>query len=397
MAATIRICIYNPDAKSDNFLRIAFLEQDGTQIVDECTDWQPLQEHLRMRAADIVAVNFDADEFERGLLMVERIIELTPDVGVIGFSKESAPERIIAAMRAGCAQFVRVPIDLNDLREAVRRLYKTRLPTTTGCQRICVVGSSGGAGTTTIACNLALELAAHTQRRCGMVDMNLQFGDVACAFDVQPRHTIADICRPGIDIDRTLVETVLEELPCKVSVLARPEKIEESHEVNAESIYELYHCLEQIFPFVVVDLPRSFGASTMATLDGADHVLLVSQLAVPFLRNAQRMYEYLVDVGANEERIHLVLNRCKATHERISPDDVEKQFGKPVFAVVPNDYKHIGASRDLGHPLMSDAPNSPARLAIAEMAKALTTPDGMEAATTASANGSFLGMFRRRR
>lgn len=397
MPAPIRIALYNPDARSNTAFRVPFQELQNSEIIDECTSWNELQEHIRMAQADIVAVNLDAGELEQGILLVQRVNEVAPDTGVLGVSQDSDPNTIIAAMRAGCGQFVRWPIDAEDLRTAVGRLRRTRVASPIACQRLCVVGSSGGAGTTTVACNLALELAHVTERRCGLVDMNLDFGDVACSFDVHAKHTVADVCRGGVDIDRTLVEMAMEELPCKVSVLARPEHLQEAQEVTPEGVHEMFRMIETLFPFVVVDLPRHFGPSMMATLDGADQVFIVSQLAVPFIRNAVRMYDHLVSMGANEERIEIVLNRCKATHERIKPEEVEKQFGRPVFAIIPNDYKHIGASRDLGHPLMTDAPNSPARLAIHEMARKIAAnATGSEEYAESSSTG-FLGMFGKRR
>lgn len=345
-----------------------------------------------MGQVDIVAVNLDSGEMTAALYLVQRIAEVCPECGIIGVSGSTDSNAIIKAMRAGCGQFVHWPIEPQDLREAVDRLRRMTTPTAGGCQRICVVGSSGGMGATTVACNLALELAQVTQQRCALVDMNLQFGDVACAFDLSAKHSVADVCGSGVEIDRTLIEMALEELPCGVSVLARPERLEQAREVSADGVYELFRILEQMFPFIVADLPPYFGAATMATLDGADRVCLVTQLAVPFLRNALRMYDYLTGLGANEERIEVVLNRCKASHERLKVQDVEKQFARPVFAVLPNDYKRIGTSRDLGHPLMTDAPNGPARLAIHEMACKIASKQPNEPDVNPSSGGllSFL-------
>jgi pilus assembly protein CpaE len=356
-------------------------------IVDECQSWQPLQEHLRMGQVDLVALNLDAGSCDAAFHTLQRIAEVSPECGTIGISRDASPDRIIGAMRSGCGQFVKAPVDPQDLRDAIHRLRRVAVPAGTSCQRVCVVGSSGGAGATTVACNLAFELAQATERRCAIIDMNLQFGDVACAFDVSAKHSVSDVCGPSVEIDRTLIEMALEELPCKVSVLARPERIEGSYEVAPEKVFELFRILEQMFPFVVVDLPRHFGPASMSALNGADRVFLVTQLAVPIFRNALRMYDYLVGMGANEDRIELVLNRTRASHERVKPQEIEKQFGKPVFAVIPNDYKHIGASRDLGHPLMSDAPNSPARMAIQQLAVKIAAANlGEEALDGANAS-----------
>lgn len=394
MSTPLRICLLDMSASGDTPFRQPFEALEGAEIVDVCRTWQPLQEHLRVGRIDLVAVNLDAGDPQANLHHVERIAEVSPECGIIGVGADAHPDRIIAAMRAGCGQFVRWPIDAQDLRVAVATLRRLRIPVGTVSRRIGVVGASGGAGATTLACNLALELAHLTERRCALVDMNLAFGDVACAFDVHPRHTLGDLCRPGVEVDRTLLEMALEELPCKVSVLARPERIEQVDEVAPQSVYDTFRILEQMFPFVLADLPRHFSPATLAALEGADRVLLVTQLAVPQLRNALRLYEYLLGLGTSEDRVEIVLNRWKANHERITPQEVERQFRKPAFACIPNDYKHIGASRDLGHPLMSGAPASPARLVIREIARQLAAH--LLADEEPRKGGGLLGLFGRR-
>lgn len=396
MSIALRICLFDQVAVHDTSFRPPFERIEGVTVVDLCQNWNQLQEHLRFGNVDAVAVNLDTAEESARLYLIERISEVAPDSAIIGVSSDTNPDTIIGAMRAGCTQFVRAPIDGDDLRNALDRIRQTRQPVATGCQHIAVIGSSGGAGGTTLSCNLALELARVTERRIGLVDMNLQFGDVACAFDMVPKHSVADVCRQGIVIDRTLLEMAMDELPCKVSILARPENLEDSEEVHPDAVEQLFRCLGQMFPFVVVDLPRHFSQTSLAAVRACDRVLIVSQVAVPFLRNATRIYESLLRAGIDERAVEFVLNRCHGNHERITLPEVEKHFGRPVFASIPNDYKRITASRDLGHPILNTAPNSPARLAIEEVARKLAATHLGEA-DAGSAKGGFFTLFRKKR
>jgi len=77
----------------------------------------------------------------------------------------------------------------------------------------------------------------------------------------------------------------------------------------------------------------------------------------------------MLQMGAPEQSVKIVLNRCKAEHIQLSPGDVESHFGKPAFAMIPNDYRRVQSSLDLGHGIMADAPKSPSRLAIHELAR----------------------------
>jgi pilus assembly protein CpaE len=396
MSIAMRVCLFDTNAGNDPSFRPPFEKLEDITVVDLCPNWNLLQEHLRFGNIDVAAVNLDSADDNARFFAVQRIAEVAPDCAIIGVSRDVNPDTIIGAMRAGCSQFVRWPIELTDLRTALERIRQMRLPAASGTQQIAVIGSSGGAGSTTLACNLALELGRVTGRRVGLVDMDLQFGDVACAFDLVPKHSVADVCREGIIIDRTLLEMALDELPCKVSVLARPENLEDAEEVSPGAVEQLFRWLAQMYPFTVVDLPRHFSLATLAAIRSADRILIVSQLGVPFLRNASRIYECLLQAGIGEGVMEFVLNRCNANYERIKPQEVEKHFRRPVFATIPNDYKRITASRDMGHPILTTAPNSPARLAIHELARKLAS-DHLDKATEQQGKGGFFRMFRRKR
>jgi len=204
-----------------------------------------------------------------------------------------------------------------------------------------------------------------------LVDMNLEYGDVCCAFDCHPKYTIADICADNSALDQDTLNATLHELPCGVSVLSRPENIEETRDITPEAVEQMFRMLAEQYTHVVVDMPRGFSFLSAVAGGRADCILIVAQLAVPFVRNATRIYQTLLQMGADEDRIQLVLNRSNADFERITIKDVEQHFRRPVFGIIPNDYQFVSASLDLGHPIGADAPTSRARAAIQEIAKKL--------------------------
>ena len=135
-------------------------------------------------------------------------------------------------------------------------------------------------------------------------------------------------------------------------------------------------------------VPRNFFNA--AAVDQADLILIIAQLSVPSIRNAQRIHELFLQMNTAEEKVELVLNRCKADFERITPGDVERQFGRRLFAGIPNDYRRIRASLDLGQPILTDSPKSPARLAIHEMARKIAN-ESMSAEAASAGRKGLLG------
>lgn len=394
MSVPVRICIY--DALTEGEVAAAFGELAGVTVAGVSKTWEDLQNHLSFGSIDIAGVVLDDPEGGLNLTLISRIVELSPKCAVIGISQTSDPQAIIGAMRAGCAQFVRRPIEPRDLQDAVERIRQTRVPVATQSKRIMVVGSAGGAGATTLACNLAVELALITSLKCALVDLGLEFGDVAFSFDAQPKYSLADVAQGTTDVDRVMLERAMVELNCNVSVLARPERIEDSMNVTPEGVEKTFRMLGQLFPFVVADVPRSCHVLTPATVHETDKILIVSQMSVPFIRNTTRVYEYFLESGIPQDRIEIVLNRTQSVLDKITPEEVEAHFKRPVFAMIPNDYRRLATSRDLGQPISADSAKSPARRAIQQIAQKIaggTTSPASNGSGNGNSNGGLLGML----
>lgn len=394
MPESLKIVLFDAEALPDDTFRHAFEQIKNVQITNQVASWDELKEWLKHSEIDIAAVNL-GDRKGQGLGIVQRIAESNPTCSILGVGRWTDPESIIAAMRAGCSQFVTWPIDATDLRSAVERLRSTRSAEVISSKMICVIGAAGGSGTTTVACNLAMELVHTTNRRCALVDLNLEFGDVCTVLDCSPNYSIADVCCQSEEIDRTVMTKALYNLPCNVSILARPPELEKAYEVTPEGVEGALHALSGMFSYVVVDMPRTMDAINAAAIRHADCALIVTQLGVPFIRNATRMYDGLIRTGMPEGRVQIVLNRCNADHERIKPEEVEAHFGQPVFAMIPNDYKRVQSALDLGHPIVADAPTSPARLAIQQLAKKLANESDVGETSTTESSGLLSRLWRR--
>jgi pilus assembly protein CpaE len=392
MNEPLRLCLFDGAERKDPAFADPFRELADVEIIAQVSAWEGLRDTLKQGLVEAVAINLD-DPDGQSISMVERLVQIAPQVGVVGVSSETKPQWIIGAMRAGCTQFVAWPIDKKDLQQALERLRGTRRAAPAGSKRVCVIGSSGGVGATTVACNLAMEFAPLTNRPVAIVDLNLEFGDVACSFDCTPRYSIADVCSDGIEPDHMMLEKALHNLPNGVSVLSRPDEIDHAHQVSPEGVQKMLRVLGETHPWIVVDLPRYSSFLSAAALTEADAIIIVTQLSVPCVRNASRIYQALRTMNTVEERIQIVLNRCKANFERITPDEVEAHFSKPVFAMIPNDYRRVQSSLDLGNPVMADAPNSPARLAIHEMARKLAGEQLAAVPVAAGAGGGIFGKF----
>jgi pilus assembly protein CpaE len=91
---------------------------------------------------------------------------------------------------------------------------------------------------------------------------------------------------------------------------------------------------------VVADLGRSLSRIAMAALEEIDEVCVVTTLEVPALHQAKQIIQTLLDSGYGKNRIRLVLNRTPKRLD-ITPGELEKMLGVPIFSMIPNDYPEL--------------------------------------------------------
>jgi len=388
MSNLLHVCIYNTEPESSKPLQTQVTALNFVRLVAEVGNAEALAKTLHQTTVNLIFFHLDPDA-EAVMEVIDHVSTKYPELALIAVSHQTDPEAILAPMRAGCDQFVCEPIDHNDLANAVARVASRRLLSNTKSRCICVVGSSGGAGTTSIACNLALEIGNLADRDCALVDLDLQFGDVALNFDCEPRYTIHDLAESGNELDRSILATTVTTLPCKVALLSRPDTIEQHEAITPEVIHRVVELMALVYENVVIDVPGRFDIQTIAAMGQADLILIVCQLQVPSLRNAKRFFETLTRMGVPEERIEVVINRSDGKSGRLTERDVEETLKKPVFAIIPNDYQFVARSIDFGRPIAALDRNSPVRAAIRKMARKIVTGPAVKPPEKEARKGLF--------
>ncbi|MBW7905371.1 MAG: hypothetical protein LC135_02645 [Phycisphaerae bacterium] len=345
-------------------------------IAANTTSREQLMTALGALSPDALLLDLDAPD-ATGLIVAA--LELRPHLGVVGAIGGADLNLVIAAQRAGCAQVVTKPIDGNDLAAALMRVSpRTREPREPrGGQLFALMGATGGNGVTTLACHLAVELSTLTGASAALIDLDLEFGGVARAFDLAPGMTISDLAAVE-RLEPDMLARVALNVAGRVSVIPRPNSVHDVHTIHEAQIQALLGTAVQAFPFVVVDLPRKLDAVAGLTIEACDRLLIVVQLNVPNVDNARRLIDALTQEGVPAERIELIVNRYRKGAVPFPVEMLERQLGKKVLAVVPNDYQAVSYAIDTGQPL---AERNAVRTAIAELAGRLVArPEATAAA-----------------
>ena len=230
---------------------------------------------------------------------------------------------------------------------------------------ICVLGSKGGVGKTVAASNLGAALATRGKRTV-LIDLDLQFGDVALALGLAPESTLFDLAVSGGGLDSDKLDDFMLRHPSGLRVLAAPARPDQAVSVTAQMLSTVYSILREEYDFVVVDTPPAFTSEVIATVDVATWICMVAMFDALSLKNTRLGLDTLELMGHPPEQVRVVLNRA-GTNVGISDTDAVQILGRTPDVLVPSD-REIPVSINDGVPITLSGSRSQAALAINSLA-----------------------------
>ncbi|MDH3706473.1 MAG: AAA family ATPase [Acidimicrobiia bacterium] len=233
-----------------------------------------------------------------------------------------------------------------------------------------VLAAKGGAGKTTVATNLAVALAERFPGEVALVDLDLQFGDVASALGVDPTSTIADTMAYGDGLDATTLKAFLTpKMSANLYMLAAPDSPAVADDLAAKHVRRILELLAEDFTYVIIDTAAGLDEIALESLDVATDLVILSSLDVPSIRGTAKEIEALSMLNMDHLHWHVVLNRANS-RVGLSVDDVEMTLGHPISVKIPSS-RAVPMAMNHGVPVVQDEPKSQAAKAFGEMADAI--------------------------
>lgn len=213
---------------------------------------------------------------------------------------------------------------------------------------ITVLGLKGGSGKTLTAVNLGVSLA-DAGHSVAIMDLDLQFGDVALAMGLTPMRTIYDLVRSGGSLDAGKLEDFLMEHPSGARALLAPVRPDQAAMITVPFLSEVQRLLGEMFEFVVIDTPPSFAPEVISAVDSSNDVLVVAMRDTLSLKNTKLGLETLERMDFDRRRVKILLNRAN-TNVGIEREDVLAILGRDVDILMPSN-RDITRSINQGEPI----------------------------------------------
>ncbi|CAB4898572.1 MAG: AAA family ATPase [Actinobacteria bacterium] len=299
---------------------------------------------------------------ERALALATRADVVAAPTCIVMATSSTDPDLWMRAMHAGVRDLLTADAHQDHVDGVVARgaewaeARRDALRETTGDrgQRVIVVGSAkGGVGKTTVSTNLAVGLARSGTGSTVLVDLDVQFGDVASALALVPEYTLPDTVHGAASTDPLVLKSFLSRHESGLYVVAGSESPAAGDAVTAQQVARLVDTLRQEFRYVVVDTAPGLSDHTLTTLERATDLVLMSSMDVPGIRGMRKELDVLTELNLVPRGRHLLLNGSD-TSGGLSLADIEATLGSALDVVLPRS-SGVPLSTNTGVPLLMAA------------------------------------------
>ena len=221
---------------------------------------------------------------------------------------------------------------------------------------VSVISGKAGAGKSTVASNLASTIARDHGLAVAVLDLALQFGDQSLMFDAASTPSIVDVL---INADALTGEFILECMHqgAGVRIMGAPPSPELADLVTNDHIQAVLAHLKVIFDVVMIDTESHLSDATLAAVDSADALIVLTTPYLASVKNTKLLLKTLSDLGVLSSKLTAVLNRLEPAM-KMPLDVLEANLKFPISIELPHASLALIESVTDGVPLALTKPNS---------------------------------------
>ncbi len=346
----------------------------------------------------------DLDEDDPEIL--KRVVIAAKEKGIktLLIAEDVTPSLLHQLLRMGADEFIPYPPpsgELRDVVEAMRKVPEQEVQAPTAEQAtiqqapeapsvalsqtaahangviIATQGLAGGTGATTLAVNLAWELANISKTKSPsvcLIDLDLQFGSASTYLDLPRRDAVYELLSDTESMDSESFGQALQKYEDTMSVLTAPTEILPLDIIGSEDVDRILSVASRHYDFVVVDMPTTIVQWTETVLNAAHVYFAMLEIDMRSAQNTIRMKRALQAEDLPFEKLRYVMNRAPKFTDLSGKARVKRMaesLDVSIDVLLPDGGKQIMQSGDHGQPLAQLANKNPLRKEIAKLAQSL--------------------------
>lgn len=300
----------------------------------------------------------DIDE-KGNLGLVPEFASAFPGAAILCISSHWDAKESDQIAQAGAKGYLVKPFSSEELTEAVQTFSKSGMAQ--GSEVLAFFSPKGKSGKTTLIANLAMSLAARSGEPVGIIDADLQFGDMAVFFNLEPKSTIVEATRDVKFLSPITLNPYFMAVPEaeNIRVLCGTKKPEFAEMVEIAPFEDLVRMAQSLFRYVLIDLPPGFNPISVASAELADTTYMVAMVGGGFeVLHMKRALDVFKAWPDYEQRVKTIFTRVSPCTEK-ERELLEQELGYPVSSIMPNEYLLVSAAANSGRMAVDVQPDTP--------------------------------------
>ena len=313
---------------------------------------------------NIILLNIDN---QNGALLMERFTKVFTDASIICMSERSQAEGVSSMVQAGAKGFIIKPFTSEELKESVETFAQSGMEVSSHVMTF--FSPKGKSGKTTLIANLAMALGRRTHEQVGIIDADLQFGDMMAFFNLKPQATIVEAVHEIRFMSPVTLHNYFAPVNKYVHVLCGTTAPNLIDRVSIEGFENVIRMARNLFHYVLIDVPPGFNPTSIAAAELSDTTYVVTMINDAYeMQHARRALEIFRDWPDYATRV-------KPVFTRVTPCDIAKQqqleaqLGEPIEDIIPNAYQVVSEAANNGSMAVDIEPDSALAQSVNRMAE----------------------------
>lgn len=331
-----------------------------------------VRRYITEKTPDLIIVETDSSEeiLEYQADALAEVCDPGTQLIVVGHKNDIHLYQKLLSM--GVANYIVYPVTISTIISSISEVYREP-----GREKIgkvfAFIGAKGGVGSSTIAQNVAFDLAQNRDADVLLVDMDLSFGTSALNLDVEPNQGLIELIDQAERVDVAMLDRVLVKRGVHLNLLGSTASLENPRDLDEFSVERIIDVAQTHIPNIVLDIPHCWSEWAQRALVAADKVAVVATPDIVSLRNASAMINQLKQLRPNDSRPSLILNQTgMPKRQEISAREIASVLKLEPLVSIAFEPKLFSAASSRGKMIAEIAKKRPAAKACHAIAEALS-------------------------
>lgn len=318
----------------------------------------------------IIEATQSPDEMPGELQRLAEVCDAGTRVIVLGHVNDIILYREL--IRFGVSEYLVLPASAQDIVGAITELFVAEGAAPIG-RTIGFVAAKGGAGSSTVAHNVAWAISQRIRQDVLIVDMDLPFGTAGLNYNQDPPHGLGDAAFANEKVDAVMLDRLMSKAAAHVNLLSAPGVLDRTFDFGERDFEQILDLAQKTVPIVILDIPHTWNAWVRHTLLTLDEIVIVAEPDLANLRNAKNLADHIKAQRPTESEPLLVVNRVgMPKRPEIPPSEFASSVECRLLAQIGFDPAAFGTAANNGQMLAEVSSGHKANDAFRQIAQTVT-------------------------